>query len=113
MNSIQNENNAIQRHVRFVKWRRDPGAVQTEFKVILYSDFASRFKRHRNKAELFILLNISVVVSSNIRFHYFAFKIKEEFVMRSSPQSGIVDSRAIPRVTDLTTYHCILINLLL
>ena len=34
MNSIQNENNAIQRHVRFVKWRRDPGAVQTEFKVI-------------------------------------------------------------------------------
>ena len=86
--------------------------MQTEFKVI-YNDFASRFKRRRNKAELFILLNISVVVSSNIRFHYFAFKIKEEFVMRSSPQSEIVDSRAITRVTDLTTYHCILINFLL
>ena len=88
------------------------GAVQTEFKVI-YNDFASRFKRRRNKAELFILLNISVVVSSNIRFHYFAFKIKEEFVMRSSAQSAIVDSRAITRVTDLTTYHCLLINFLL
>lgn len=33
--------------------------------------------------------------------------------MRSSPQSEIFDSRAITRVTDLTTYHCILINLLL
>ena len=32
------------------------GAVQTEFKVIC-SDFASRFKRHRNKAELFVLLS--------------------------------------------------------
>lgn len=107
MNSIQNENNAIQRHVRCVKWRRDPGTVQTEFKVLCIVTL------HRNKAELFILLNISVVVSSNIRFHYFAFKIKEEFVMRSSPQSEIVDSRAITRVTALTTYHCILINLLL
>lgn len=39
-----------------------------------------------NKAELFILLNISVVVSSNIRFCYIAFEIKEGFVMRSSPE---------------------------
>ena len=73
--------------------------MQTEFKVIC-SDFASRFKRRRNNAELLILLNISVVVSSSIRFYYFAFKIKEEFVMRSRPQSEIFDSRAITRVTD-------------
>ena len=88
--------------------------MQTEFKVI-YNDFASQFKRCRSKAELFILLNISVVVSSNMRFYYFAFEIKEEFVMRSSPQSEIFDSRVIARVTDLTTYicNCILINLLL
>ena len=90
------------------------GAVQTELKVI-YNDFASRFKRRHNKAELFILLNISVAVSSNMRFYYFAFEMKEEFVMRSSSQSEIFDSRAVTRVTDLTTYicNCIWINLLL
>ena len=79
--------------------------MQTEFKVI-YNDFASRFKRRRNKAELFIVLNISVAVSSNMRFYYFSFEMKEEFVMRSSSQSGIFDSRAVTRVTDLTTYIC-------
>lgn len=109
-------------HVNLIQWKQCNsvtcavwnGAVQTEFKVI-YNDFASQFKRCCNKAELFIVLNISVAVSSNMRFYYFSFEMKEEFVMRSSSQSEIFDSRAVTRVTDLTTYicNCIWINLLL
>jgi len=53
---------------------------------LILSDFASRSKQGLNKAELFILPSISVVVSSNRRFYYFAFKIKEEFAMRLSPE---------------------------
>ena len=41
------------------------GAVQIEWKVIC-SDFASQSKRCRNKAELFILLNISFTVNTNV-----------------------------------------------
>jgi len=61
----------------YVKWRPANWIL---------SDFASRSKQGLNKAELFILPSVSVVVSSNRRFYYFAFKIKEEFAMRLSPE---------------------------
>ena len=73
------------------------GAVQIEFimKVYICSDFASRSKRCRNKAELFILLNISFMVSSNMIMSKWDRVQKDE----------IFDSRAITRVIDLTSYN--------
>ena len=72
------------------------GAVQIEFIIkVICSDFASRSKHWRNKAELFILLNISFIVSSNMIL------LKWDRVQKDE----IFDSRAITRVIDLTTYN--------